>query len=205
MFPNAARHESLTCVTNPYEARLGGRLFLGSSGQPVDDIRKYVTAAPPTPKGDDDDAAAAATAATDAAAAEREWDNGDKATRRIGGLDGDAPAVLAQSVAALGALEDTLAWRHAAPTCPDTLGCYPFYLADPFIIEDCPDVYFAGNQPRFATSVMEGADGQRTRVVCVPSFAETGQAVLVDVATLECTVLSVSGTGAAAAAMETDE
>lgn len=32
-------------------------------------------------------------------------------------------------------LEKTLQWRHMAPTAPETLGCYPFVTADPFIIE----------------------------------------------------------------------
>ena len=31
----------------------------------------------------------------------------------------------------------------------DTLRCYPGTVEDPFIIDQAPHVYFAGNQPRF--------------------------------------------------------
>ncbi|XP_068083676.1 DNA polymerase delta subunit 2 isoform X2 [Anabrus simplex] len=50
-------------------------------------------------------------------------------------------------------LEQTLEWAHLAPTCPDTLTGYPFYQEDPFIITDCPDIYFAGNQSQFQTAL----------------------------------------------------
>jgi DNA polymerase delta subunit 2 len=45
--------------------------------------------------------------------------------------------------------QNTLEWRHMAPTAPDTLACHPYYEVDPFVIEECPHVYFAGNQPAF--------------------------------------------------------
>ncbi|CAN0294535.1 unnamed protein product, partial [Scytosiphon promiscuus] len=91
--------------TNPHEAKIGGRVFLGSSGQPLKDMERYTTSE------------------TEAAACLRR-------------------------------LEETLEWRHMAPTAPETLGCYPFVTEDPFIIEECPDVFFAGNQPQFATSFL---------------------------------------------------
>jgi DNA polymerase delta subunit 2 len=34
--------------------------------------------------------------------------------------------------------------------------CYPYYQEDPFIISECPDIYFAGNQPHFQTKLYEG-------------------------------------------------
>lgn len=39
--------------------------------------------------------------------------------------------------ACLRRLEETLEWRHMAPTAPETLGCYPFVTEDPFIVEVC--------------------------------------------------------------------
>jgi DNA polymerase delta subunit 2 len=54
-------------------------------------------------------------------------------------------------------MESTLRWRHLAPTAPDTLTCYPFADDDPFVLEACPHVYVAGNQPEFATRVATGA------------------------------------------------
>lgn len=56
----------------------------------------------------------------------------------------------------LEAMEECLKWGHLAPTAPDTLGCFPYYNDDPFIFEDCPHVYFAGNQPDFVTKIVNG-------------------------------------------------
>jgi hypothetical protein len=53
-------------------------------------------------------------------------------------------------------LQKTLTWRHLAPTAPDTLTCYPFADDDPFVMQQCPHVMFAGNQPQFETRVMAG-------------------------------------------------
>ena len=104
-------------------------------------------------------------------------------------------------------LENTLTWRNIAPTAPDTLAvcyvclflsplvalnpytpspdpfflqCYPFKRKDPFIINESPHLYFAGNQPEFGTRLVEGKDGQQIRLVLVPSFASTSTAVLVN-------------------------
>jgi DNA polymerase delta subunit 2 len=80
----------------------------------------------------------------------------------------------------LALMEQTLHWRHLAPTAPDTLGAcgterpplralyvdtvragagaYPMYERDPFIITgDCPHVYFVGNQPAYGTRLVQGA------------------------------------------------
>ncbi|CAM9972983.1 unnamed protein product, partial [Ectocarpus sp. 13 AM-2016] len=120
---NASRFGALKRVTNPHEAKIGERLFLGSSGQPLLDMARYTT--------------------PDAEA------------------DKDAKPVC------LRRLEEMLKWRHMAPTAPETLGCYPFVTEDPFVVEECPDIFFAGNQPQFATGILEGADGQKVhRVLC---------------------------------------
>jgi DNA polymerase delta subunit 2 len=85
----------------------------------------------------------------------------------------------------LGMMESALRWRLVAPTAPDTLWSYPFQDDDPLVVRDCPHVFFAGNQPRFDTAVIEGPLGQLVRLVAVPSFAKTGTLVLVDGETLE--------------------
>ncbi|CAM9630869.1 unnamed protein product, partial [Hapterophycus canaliculatus] len=87
---NASRFGSLKRVTNPHEAKIGGRVFLGSAGQPLKDMERYTTSGPDAP--------------------------------------GAKPPCLRR-------LEETLEWRHMAPTAPETLGCYPFVTEDPFIIE----------------------------------------------------------------------
>lgn len=53
-------------------------------------------------------------------------------------------------------MEATLRWRHLAPTAPDTLSCYPFASDDPFVLQECPHAYVVGNQPEFATRLLEG-------------------------------------------------
>lgn len=42
-------------------------------------------------------------------------------------------------------MKNSLRWSHLAPTCPDTLPCYPYYDQDPFVITDCPHVYFSAH------------------------------------------------------------
>ncbi|KAF9146402.1 hypothetical protein BGX30_000748 [Mortierella sp. GBA39] len=88
----------------------------------------------------------------------------------------------------------TIGWRHMAPTAPDTLWCYPFKDRDPFIMSQAPHIYFLGNQDKFATEMVTGADGQRTRIVMLPSFSSTGTIALVNLRTLECKTVSFSTT-----------
>ena len=85
-------------------------------------------------------------------------------------------------------LVNTLLWRHMAPTAPDTLPCYPFSDADPFVIggsgggvseRPVPDIFFSGGARGLGTRIVR--DGARSvRVVCVPDFSVTSTAVLVD-------------------------
>eukprot|EP00246_Nothoceros_aenigmaticus_P018642 TRINITY_DN9842_c0_g1_i2.p1 TRINITY_DN9842_c0_g1~~TRINITY_DN9842_c0_g1_i2.p1 ORF type:complete len:444 (+),score=70.47 TRINITY_DN9842_c0_g1_i2:176-1507(+) len=89
-------------------------------------------------------------------------------------------------------MERSLRWRHLAPTAPDTLGCYPFTTDDPFVIESCPHVYFCGNQKQYASRLVKGPAGQQVRMVCIPRFSETGIAVLVNIRTLECHLVTLS-------------
>jgi DNA polymerase delta subunit 2 len=82
----------------------------------------------------------------------------------------------------------------------DAAGIYPFPDADPFIIHHRPHVYVIGNQPEFETALVGGeltlsrsdveADttdpSSPTRIVLLPSFAQTGTLALVCLETLEC-------------------
>jgi DNA polymerase delta subunit 2 len=47
-----------------------------------------------------------------------------------------------------------------------------------------PHVYFIGNQPRFETTVVEQDDGQRTRVILLPKFIDSGEVILLNPVTL---------------------
>tara|TARA_B100001142_G_C14315341_1_gene648290 strand:- start:374 stop:1873 length:1500 start_codon:yes stop_codon:yes gene_type:complete len=119
------------------------------------------------------------------------------------GEGGDAAAAEER----LDLMESSLRWQHLAPSAPDTLACYPYKDRDPFHLDACPDVYFAGCQPAFGSRVVElerrgagaGAGGETTRTlaVSVPSFAATGTIVMVDLETLTCTPVTFGDGGAA--------
>jgi DNA polymerase delta subunit 2 len=103
MFPKSATNHTFNGVPNPYQCEIESRLILGSSGQNIDDIRKYSTVDDP-----------------------------------------------------IAAMKNTLKWSHIAPSCPDTLPCYPYFDEDPFIISQCPHVYFcAQNSEEFQTDTFE--------------------------------------------------
>ncbi|KAI1466330.1 DNA polymerase alpha/epsilon subunit B-domain-containing protein [Daldinia caldariorum] len=126
-------------VTNPWEGEVDGWRVLGTAGQNVDDICKYV-------------------------------DSNDR----------------------LGMMEAMCRWRCCAPTAPDTLWSYPFQEDDPFVMQTCPHLFFAGCQPGFGTKVITGPEGQTVRLVAVPSFADTQEIVLVDTETLEVTKVKIA-------------
>ncbi|KAJ2506408.1 DNA polymerase delta small subunit Cdc1 [Coemansia sp. RSA 2049] len=88
---------------------------------------------------------------------------------------------------------ESLRWRHIAPTAPDTLWCYPFTDRDPFILEHSPHVYFVGNQdaPDSAWAAAGASAGARTRVLTVPVFKSSHKIVLLNLSTLDCTVVHV--------------
>lgn len=89
-------------------------------------------------------------------------------------------------------LEETLHLRHLAPTAPDTLGCYPFYQKDPFILQECPHVYFSGNAPSFESKIVKGQEGQEILLVAIPEFSSTQTACMINLRTLECEPVSFS-------------
>lgn len=134
LFPAVGQLGSLGLVTNPYCAGIGGRSFLGTSGQNIDNVV------------------------------------------RTSGME-----------TRVAALKATLEYEHIAPTAPDTLECFPVSMesGDPMIIRECPNVYFAGNQPEFETDVVVTEDGLSTRLIAVPTFSTTHTVVLVDLDTLE--------------------
>ena len=167
MFGEAARYPTFICETNPTyltiasnkEARGSSpkttqpsmkRNLLINSGQPLNDMFKYLPSPPNT---------------------------------------------------RLSILESTLRWRHMAPTAPDTLWCHPYFVEDPFLIKETPDIYIVGGQKKFATKLVtdhqkqKGKPSTRCRVIMVPSFAHTGILVLVNLRTLavRCINFSVHG------------
>ncbi|CAG8635048.1 1557_t:CDS:10 [Rhizophagus irregularis] len=133
LLPKVGTNPNFHSVTNPYWCKFDDVTFLGTSGQTIDDIYKYIEI--------------------------------------------EDRLIIA---------ERTLHWRHMAPTAPDTLWCYPFKDVDPFIIDQMPHVYFIGNQKEFATKLVKGIDQQCTRIILLPSFAESGIVVFLNLNNLKC-------------------
>jgi DNA polymerase delta subunit 2 len=82
----------------------------------------------------------------------------------------------------------TLDGGHLGPTCPDTLACYPYYGKDPFIINQLPHVYFAGNQPEFkhATHLVNSNPEHKVHLLSLPKFSKTNSCVFFNLNTFEC-------------------
>jgi DNA polymerase delta subunit 2 len=62
----------------------------------------------------------------------------------------------------------------------------PHPSEDPMVLTANPDLYFAGNCSKFATSLVDSSSSKQRqkRLVCLPKFGETGEAVLVNMETL---------------------
>lgn len=196
LLPSASRQKNLFRATNPYERHFDGRAFLGTAGQNVDDFVLYNAEAAEAVangkcgNGDGMEAGAEKDAMEDIA---------DGAGDDEGAKGGEASV-------ALGIMQAMLENRHMAPTAPDTLGAYPFYKSDPFVVEESPHVFFAGNQPAFGSRLVEAethtaakSDGDspeagsaKVRLISVPRFDMTGTAVLVNLRTLDCTTTHFS-------------
>ena len=103
-----------------------------------------------------------------------------------------------QASSRVGIAASTLSWRHQAPTAPDTLWCYPYFTADPFIIPTTPDLYIIGNQPEFQTKIVKGPAGVNghpsplCRIILLPSFASSGTLVLVNLKSLKTRTIQFS-------------
>ncbi|XP_014203660.1 DNA polymerase delta small subunit-like [Copidosoma floridanum] len=99
-------------------------------------------------------------------------------------------------ISPLGWLEKTLEWQHYAPTAPDTLAEYPFDQMDPFVMHEYPNIYFVGNMNRYESKIVQGVDrnddseGQPIRLICIPKFATSHTAVLVDLESLDARPIS---------------
>eukprot|EP00978_Attheya_sp_CCMP212_P012498 scaffold31191_cov41-Attheya_sp.AAC.1 len=110
----------------------------------------------------------------------------------------------------LEALKATFSFSHTCPTSPDSLGAMPLVDGtDPNVLTERPHLYFAGNCTQFATCTVSGTNNDdndmdndmddndmddtdttnMTRLVCIPRFSQTGQAVLVHLQSLDCQVL----------------
>ncbi|CAO1633055.1 unnamed protein product [Parajaminaea phylloscopi] len=111
--------------------------ILASSGQSLDDVMKYI----PPAVGDalaEDTSTPSPGPTADESVSERPSGSQSQDER-------------------LTAAFRLLSYGHIAPTCPDTLWCFPFTDRDPFIIDEVPDVFVVGNQPQFSTGLWSPA------------------------------------------------
>ena len=184
LLPHSVRFKNgLHLATNPYETNVtpaepadmaGGNLrVIGHSGKPLTDIAWQTTATA------DSEPVAADSASMD--------------------VTDTAESAVSAGARYLSMLENTVKWGNLCPTAPDSLPCYPLCDRDPFVLDlgnsgetsAPPGVVFAGNAPAFASSLFESKDkAHKTRVVCVPAFHLTRQAVLVNINTLDTHVLT---------------
>jgi len=163
LLPHAERFENmLNRSTNPYEAKIGERLVLGSDGMNIADLRKYL--------------AQRVNVKESAAGDEKEEETA------------------LEAVTPLQALLSSLLFNHIAPTAPDSIPTFPFENFDPFVMKNAPDVYFAGNCDKFETNLFDHGEGKQTRLICIPSFVLTGQAVLLNLKTLACSLIEFDDT-----------
>ena len=173
---------SMARVTpNPYEALINEQLVLGTDGLNVRDLQKYILKPPissPSNVGDNSD------------------NEGEKLS-------------LPQKLTELDALEQTLRWAHICPTGPNSANIGMVPSGDPMVMsKTAPNIYFSGNcEEGFATKLLDynsdigdttmesDSGGSKTRLICIPKFSETGEAVLVNLKTLGVEVLRFSGNG----------
>jgi DNA polymerase delta subunit 2 len=73
-----------------------------------------------------------------------------------------------------------------APTAPDSLWCQPYSGFDPFIIQELPDVYFVGNQPKFQTEMVT-IGSKSVRIILIPDFELTSSLVVLESGNMDCT------------------
>lgn len=183
VLPNSSNFNTLNRVCNPYEANINDSChILGTSGQPINDLRRY------SKMNQNEEGKKKQE--------EEDKENDDKMT------DDDSKVVVnpqEEAEAAVHWLSEMIAWRHMAPTAPDTLDTYPMLINDPFVMETSPNIFFAGNQPAYAAKkvkhqTQDSDNGNTdTLLISVPIFATTGIAVLVNINTLECAPISFKG------------
>ena len=176
MLGHSSRLDTLNLCTNPHACEIDGAAFLGTSGQPIDDMQRYLPA--------------------------------DGAADR---LDTLCNSLLCRHVAPTA--PDTLGCYPYTDTDPfeargdirrDSGICIWIRMLGPAgvpliprahraQVRSCPHVYFAGNQPAFETRLLEGAAGQKSRVILVPDFAKDPTFVLVNTRTLACETVRLGG------------
>ena len=165
LFPKSKSTGLWNHSPNPYAAGHGPRLVIGTDGENVHDLCHSMLAK------------VKESEITKDSPSDDSHDNVQERSSYI-------------PISELEALKKTLEWAHMCPTGPDSVPTIPHPEMDPMVLDTTPHVYFAGNATEFATDLVTNDEaGTSTRVVCVPNFADTGAAVLVNLETLGVEVL----------------
>jgi len=85
-------------------------------------------------------------------------------------------------------LEKFIRWGHIAPTCPDTLGCFPTLGEDPQCITILPDILVAGNQDATKWKKLT-LNGKEVLLLSIGKFCKTKEVVSIRLDTLEPMVM----------------
>jgi DNA polymerase II small subunit/DNA polymerase delta subunit B len=210
LFPHSSRFGTLERVTNPYQYTLDQVSILGHSGQPVRDISRLTNGDMytwPTPQHGSHQPPSfhASVPVTESQTTSSANDAEEEADTENTPVVVDSAVDLEETVEVdpkpkrlkvdfqsatrrLDILKKTLEWGHICPTAPDTIPSYPFADRDPYILtkENMPNILFSGNQPGYATELVEvHDDGQkaphRVRIISVPEFRSTGTVVLCNI------------------------
>uniref|UniRef100_A0A7S3QFL3 DNA polymerase alpha/delta/epsilon subunit B domain-containing protein n=1 Tax=Chaetoceros debilis TaxID=122233 RepID=A0A7S3QFL3_9STRA len=182
LLPNATCFVNmLTRCTNPYDAIIGGKEFIGSDGMNIADLKRYVS------KQND-----SISTALDEDIDEDDVDENGNIVVPSAPLNKSSGGNALRSFTSVEALELALKFNHIAPTGPDSLPTFPFKDNDPFVFETTPHVFFAGNCNEYESKIVEqknSDESKKTLLLCVPSFALTGQAVMINLKSLKCTIV----------------
>ncbi|KAI6179677.1 hypothetical protein M3Y98_00636100 [Aphelenchoides besseyi] len=81
---------------------------------------------------------------------------------------------------------------HICPTSPKTIEEYSFEDRDPFILDEIPHVFFAGNQDRHFCKTVEFENGARTVLLTIPRFQDNYEVILLNIRTMQTQRLRLS-------------
>ena len=198
LFPNLQESKTINLTTNPHKFKIGDKLFLGTSGHSILDMRMFSKR---IPKGRETKSQKSSKESSSIPSSFETKVKKEKVTYHevIGTETFDE--ILEEDMSYQQLL---LQIRHLCPTWPDTLRGYPFTDNDPFVIKHSPHIFFTGNQRLYGEKLIpvdpdnwddyeESMDPNlkgtpkegNVKLLSIPKFSRTKWIVLVDLDTLE--------------------
>ena len=86
-------------------------------------------------------------------------------------------------------MEKCLTWGHLAPTALSSLGYCPNTSTDNLVLLTMPDIFIAGNQPRYMARRTE-IHGHSVLLVAVPKFSKSESLVRINLKQLTCRLVT---------------